>query len=387
MNTTVRVINVLTRVTRREIPVQTLYNLLNKHILHSKLRLGLKHNCHYLEEEFMEALTYASLTTSAVELSCDRLRKLGCHAPTGHSVRDKLRRTAVKQLEHEVHGEIDRMVGRRLIGPVAVAVDLHKKPYYGCRGDPYVVGGRLKASTTKFHVYATAYVVTEKMRFTLALTVVKPGEKPHQILARLLNRVEKMVEVESVVADAGFYSVACIKVLEERGLSYIIHGEVRGKRMPLKLGDLENQLPSQDDAAWLGEHVLKSSNYGEVKVKLLAARPIKGQRLHIYAVSKKEAGKASNVYLEYEHRFGIDTSYRMIRKVWAWTRSKSPSLRFFLFFLAVLLYNLWVLAKMVRNEQSGQEYSDDEPRLGMLLWCMKLTIELKPIIENVIEIR
>jgi hypothetical protein len=360
---------------------------LEKHVLQGGLRLDLKHNYRYCEEEFMEALTYASLTRSAVELGCDRLRSLGCRTPTGHSVRDKLRRKAVEQLEREVHGEIGRMVGRHLDGPVVVAVDLHMKPYYGCRGDPYVVGGRLKASTTKFHVYATAYMVTEGMRFTLALTVVKPGEKPHHILERLLNQTENMVEVESVVADAGFYSVQCIKLLEQRGLSYIIHGEVRGKRMPEKLRDLENQLPSQGDATWLGKHVLKSSSYGEVEVKLLAARPIEGQRLHIYAVSEEEAGKAVNVYREYENRFGIDTSYRMIRKVWAWTRSKSPSLRFFLFCLAVLLYNLWVLAKVIRNEQSGQENSDEEPRLGMLLWCMRLTIELRPIIENVIEIR
>jgi len=335
----------------------------------------------------MEALTYASLTRSAVELGCDRLRILGGRAPTGHSVRDKLRMKAVEQVEREVQQEIRRMVAPHLDGQVVVAVDLHQKPYYGFRGDPYVVGGRLKASTTKFHVYATAYTVTKGMRFTLALTAVRPGEKPHHILERLLDRMENMVEVESVVADAGFYSVQCIKLLEDKGLSYIIHGEVRGKRIPKMLERLGTQLSHQGDAAWLGRHMLKSSNYGEVEVKLLAARPIKGKRLHIYAVPKEESRKSRNVYREYEHRFGIDTSYRMIRKVWAWTRSKSPSLRLFLFCLAVLLYNLWVLAKVIRNEQSGQENSDNEPRLGMLLWCMRLTIELRPIIEKVIEIR
>jgi len=335
----------------------------------------------------MEVLAYSSLTRSAVEFGCDRLRSLGCRSPTGHSVRDKLRRKTVEQVEKEVEAEISRMISPQIDGPVVVAVDIHKKPYYGCRDDPYVVGGRLKASTTKFHVYATAYMVTEGMRFTLALTVVKPEEKPHHILERLLDRVENMVGIKRVVADAGFYSVQCIKLLEDKGLSYIIHGEVRGKRMPEKLRELVNQLLNQGDAAWLGEHVLKSSSYGKAEVKLLVARPIKDQRLHIYAAPKEEARKASNVYQEYEHRFGIDTSYRMIRKVWAWTRSKSPSLRVFLFCLAVLLYNLWVLAKVVRSQQFGQENSDKEPRLGMLLWCMRLTIELRAIIENVIEIR
>ena len=324
-----------------------------------------------------------------MELACDRLRSLGCQTPTGHSVRDKLRRKDVEKTEMEVQQEIKRMAVPHLKGSVVVAVDLHKKPYYGCRSDPYVVGGRLKASTTRFHAYATAYMVAEGMRFTLALTAMKPREKPHHILERLLERVENMVRIRCVVADAGFCSVQCIKLLEERGLSYVIHGEVRGKKMTERLRNMENQLPRQGDAAWLGRHMLKSSSYGEVEVKLLAARPIGDQRLHVYAVFKDEAREAVKVYNEYERRFGVDTSYRVIGKVWAWTRSKSPNLRLFLFCLAVLIYNLWVLAKLqtVENQQPIQENVNPEPRLGMLLWCIRLTIELKPIIEDIIEIR
>lgn len=74
-------------------------------------------------------------------------------------------------------------------------------------------------------------MVTEDTRFTLALTVVKPGEKTHHVLERLLNRVKKMVEIECVVADAGFYSVQCIKLLEDRGLSYVIHGWVPNRAL------------------------------------------------------------------------------------------------------------------------------------------------------------
>jgi hypothetical protein len=123
-----------------------------------------------------------------------------------------------------------------------------------------VVGGRLKASTTRFYAYATAYLVKEGMWFTLAATMVISGKKPHHVLERLLTRVEKLVTVH-----------------------------------------------------------------------LLVAKPIEGQRLHVYAAPGGEAGRARRVYGVYERRFGVDTSYRVIRKVWAWTRSKSPSLRAFLF--------------------------------------------------------
>lgn len=388
MNSTLQVVEALTRVTRHEIPLQPLYALLKRHILRGGLDLGLRYNARYGQEAFLEALVYTSLTRCALELGCDRLRSLGCTSPTGHSVRDTLRRKDVEEVEGEAQRMIGEMVGQSLEGPITLAVDLHKKPYYGARDDPYVVGGRLKASTTRFHAYATAYLVKEEMRFTLAATMVSPWEKPHQILDRLLTRVEKLVAVGQVVADAGFYSVACIRLLERRGISYTIHGEARGRRIKGVLMGLEKGLPHQGDAAWLGPHGLKSSVYGEVEVRLLAARPIEGQRLHVYAAPVGEARRARRVYGEYERRFGIDTSYRVIRKVWAWTRSKSPSLRAFLFTLAVLLYNLWVLTKTLGRTEGarGDRGQSHEKRRGMLMWFLTLVLTLSPLIGEVIHL-
>ena len=389
MNTILQVVKALTRITGRKIPIQRLYNLLNRHILQGELDLDLRHNCHYTKEEFMEALTYASLTRSAIELGCDRLRALGCIAPTGHTVRDKLRGKTVEEVEQEAGEEIRKMVGSPapvFNGPVTVAVDIHKNPYYGERGDPYVVGGRRKASTTKFHAYATAYIVRDGVRFTLAATMMRPGEKPHHLLERLLDRVEEMVEVKRVLADAGFYSVPCIRLLKARGLRYTIHGEARGRRIQGMLEQVEGRLPEQGDALYLGEYVLDSSRYGKAKVKLLAARAMEDKPLHVYAVPIEEARKAYNVYGEYEHRFGIDTSYRMIREVWAWTRSKSASLRAFLFFLAVLIYNLWVLAKAIGRQVADEGGIVQEERLQMMMWFLRLTVELRALIGEVIHL-
>lgn len=386
MNARTHMIQAFIRVTRRQIPVQLLFNLLQENLLDRGLGLDLRYNCRYREEELLEALIYSSLTRLALELGCDRLRMLGCMAPTGHTVRDKLRAKTVGQAEEEVSRLIQGMA-RVVDGPVTLAVDLHKNPYYGDRRDPYVVGGRRKQGTTKFHAYATAYTVREGMRFTLAAYMVKPGEKPHHILERLLDRVEEIVEVERVLADAGFYSVPCIRLLEAGGLRYTIHGEVKGKRIKRMLDEVEHLLPEKGDSLSLGEYKL-SGKYGEAGVRLLAARVLEEKPLHIFAVPLDESRGAKSVYGEFEHRFSIETSYRMIGKVKAWTTSKSPALRAYLFGVAVLLYNLWILAKIRLQEQEA-EGAEGAPgrrklRMRMFTGLIRLALELKALIKEVI---
>ena len=49
----------------------------------------------------------------------------------------------------------------------------------------------------------------------------------------------------------------------------------------------------------------------------------------------------------YRKRWGIETGYRMIRKFLARTTSKRHSIRLLYFYLAILLYNMWVLMNIV----------------------------------------
>ena len=51
------------------------------------------------------------------------------------------------------------------------------------------------------------------------------------------------------------------------------------------------------------------------------------------------------VYQEYRRRFGIECSYRMVRRVRASTTSRNPSLRFFLLGLGLILVNAWVFLR------------------------------------------
>jgi len=51
------------------------------------------------------------------------------------------------------------------------------------------------------------------------------------------------------------------------------------------------------------------------------------------------------IYQEYRRRFGIECSYRMVRRVRATTTSRNPALRFFLLGIGLLLLNVWVFLR------------------------------------------
>ena len=53
----------------------------------------------------------------------------------------------------------------------------------------------------------------------------------------------------------------------------------------------------------------------------------------------------------FRKRWGIETSYRMIRKFLAKTTSRRYGIRLLYFYLAVVLYNLWVKLNFRQEEQ------------------------------------
>jgi len=51
------------------------------------------------------------------------------------------------------------------------------------------------------------------------------------------------------------------------------------------------------------------------------------------------------IYQKYRRRFGIECSYRMVRRVRATTTSRNPALRFFLLGIGLILVNAWVFLR------------------------------------------
>jgi hypothetical protein len=90
-------------------------------------------------------------------------------------------------------------------GCFPVAIDLHEEPFYGQppADDPEVIRrGEAKAGTTYFHTFATAYVIRQHRRLTLAATRVRAHQSMLEVADRLRQRVEALgIEVQVYLLD------------------------------------------------------------------------------------------------------------------------------------------------------------------------------------------
>src|SRR5207244_4842706 len=87
-----------------------------------------------------------------------------------------------------------------------VAIDYHDRPYYGTtpQAQGLWVRGQAKDGTTRFYRLATAYLVLNGLRVTLALGFVLPADTTVSVLDRLLRRVEALgLRVAGLLLDEG----------------------------------------------------------------------------------------------------------------------------------------------------------------------------------------
>jgi hypothetical protein len=235
-----------------------------------------------------------------------------------------------------------------------VAIDLHLVPYYGSpMSDPKeIYRSQAKAGTHNFHAYASAYVVLQGQRFTIALTPVEYGEKMKDVVQRLLALVRKTcVRPRLLLLDRGFYSIEVIRYLQQARVPFLMPAIARG-RMPAE-GDPVTGIRAFKNwkrSGW-GKHALESGkkkatvsicvhcrNYGGKRKKTKR----RGRYAWVYAYWGFKPGSTRWMKDMYRTRFGIETSYRQLNEARIKTCTRNPKVRFFFIALALIVRNVWV---------------------------------------------
>ena len=246
----------------------------------------------------------------------------------GQTIRNHLKQqnpTRFLQVNREV---IEKMKKQGALSkPLILAVDWHDEMYYG---DPHaegVVGAVRKNGSNYAYRFATANVLLNGQRLTLAATpMLDKCILGH--VKRLLACVFSLgVKVKLLLFDRGYYSVDLIRLLDSSGLKYIMHIPWFGK--PLKAG--------VDRLHTTTTHKKRKSE--QATFRLVTVR----QKRKLLVFATNTSLKRCLVRKTFRRRWGIETSYRLIGLFLAKTTSKRYGLRKLYFFLAVVLYNLWVL--------------------------------------------
>lgn len=228
-----------------------------------------------------------------------------------------------------------------------VAIDCHDRPYYGTT--PQETGlwvrGKAKDGTTRFYRVATAYVVLNGLRLTLAIHFVQAHQETVSIVDSLLRAVTKQgIRVACLYLDKGFDGIAVMAYLIRRRQPALIACTIRGRT-----GGTRALCRGQ--RSYLTRYTFTGEHGSEVTTLLAVCRVFttakRTQRLkrraewllfiqiHLY-LTPAQARK------RYRRRFGIETSYRCTGQVRGWTTAPNPAYRFLLIALAFVLLNVWL---------------------------------------------
>jgi putative transposase len=217
---------------------------------------------------------------------------------------------------------------------VDIAVDFTDWFFYGDKNTPMVVGKKPERGTSFCYRFATVNIVEADKRFTLIALPVGPFNKKENILRKLLSFVKERVNVRRLYVDRGFFTVECIKVLNEFKSKFLMPATANER-----VKDVMNIMPAPA--------VVKDYEMGDVKFNLVIVKDekrIKRAFATNEGLSENEVGLAERLFTLYGKRWGIETSYRVKSHSFRpKTTSKNYFVRLFYFLFSVLLYNLWIM--------------------------------------------
>ena len=325
----------------------TLEDLLKEEIvktLDKHITLVKGKNCTYDDSSEFLVWSWAGVNQISLRQSSEELLDCGYNVPSGDAVLNRLSNQPFSILEtgfdHVFQDHISRARKQRLFTrSVIVAIDFTDIEWYG-EELPFIVKSKAKNGTKCFIRFATIAIVEDGKRFTLKVLPVTPLSATENIVKELITYVKHFVSIRVVLLDRGFYSNDVIKQIKKAKVKYVI---------PAKKSD---KVKEKMQEAYENGPITYTMSKGETYT--LTVTKEENDKLLPYATNMNNT-KPHAIHEFYEHRFGIETQYRVKNKFFGKTCSKKYSIRYAFFILAITLYNLWVLLNILERGKKGLE--------------------------------
>lgn len=303
----------------------------------------------------LQLLFWAALRVSTLAAACRRHPD----GPCDQTVRTALLQALPKRLstlERRCNQALVQDLPRRLRrGKRTLAIDWHWVPYHG---EPFRSENELRRSkpeqgTTTFHVYATVAIVHHGERFTIALTAVQAGDSNVSVLGRLIVQLRQLdLKIQVILLDRQFSNGPVIALLQDEGLPFVMPAMFRGRapKPPRKPTGFRVFQKAQPGWYTYEQSVAGTKRKYSVcvtwKVVKHRRKQTKHRKVQVFIAWKYRADR--DVLRElYRRRFGIETSYRQLKRARIRTSTRNPLLRFFFVAVALILQNVWLWLHLV----------------------------------------
>jgi len=292
----------------------------------------------------LDILIKASAECSSLEAVCADLEQVADSNTVREYINQALPVQKLRHQEEQVNQALaDGIPSTMVRKGIEVAIDFHDEPFYGKQESTRAVTchGQAKKGTTHFIRIATAYVIWRQVRLTLAVHYVLPDETALQVLKILLPRLKSLdFEAKVLYLDKGFAATPIVKYLTDQRQPAIIANPIRGKQGGTRA-------LCRGRSSYLTSYTFTDGTQVTLAMKasLVPDKTGKLRRKWLAFIVILLDWSPEKVYQEYRRRFGVECSYRLLRRVRATTTSRNPALRFFLLGLGLILTNAWVFLR------------------------------------------
>nr|AFK24948.1 transposase ISH3 [uncultured archaeon] len=321
----------------------------------------------YSVTNIADSIIYACTGATSITETCGSLARM----PSREDVQYHLARIDISRVNAAVSRVLQQERVMEVLGSKAadMAFDITGVPYHGQpekEGD--VRRGAAESGTTRFFMYASAYVMLYGRRFTLALKHVRADESMVDVIRYLLHEVKGAgVRIKCLFLDRGFFTAAVMSYLNSVRIPYIMAAFPGGR----KGGRLSKLTRKRKDSFVVPDCEMTDSATGEkCTFRLYAVSKYRKKRYrkkkHGVQYMYYAAGNGVNIPVErmfdlYRRRFGIESSYRTMKKSRGRTSSGSAVLRLLHILVSFVIQNervyvKWQYLSKVARGRYGKKY-------------------------------
>jgi hypothetical protein len=264
---------------------------------------------------------------------------------------------------------------------IKVAFDFKKQLYYGEKEDPYVIGIKAEKGTNEAHFWHTCAIVVKGFEVQVGSQMVKTRKQKEDFVKEMVEYFESLgFLIDLMVMDKEYYGKEVFKYLTSKGISYVVLVKESKKLKALKEEALKSPKKRiQSHGMKEGYAKGKGFLYHTFKITFFAKKGLRFDALRakyrkkpkelseiladifvlapnqkIGAFTPQKKYKFYKIREDYRERWRIETANREMIPFITYSTSKIPEVRNLYFIIALLLYNLWVIANLFLHKKKGR---------------------------------